>query len=409
VIEYAGALELILREIAPLSVESIPVAQALHRTLASDIIAPFPSPRFDNSTYDGYALRSAETLDASVETPLPLKIVATVRAGDDGIVPAAPGEVVRIMTGAPVPSDFDAVVMREEVETPDGLMLRRPLQKGESIRFAGEELRSGETALPRGLTLTPPALGMLATFGLTKVDVFKHPAATVIVTGDELTPAGDSLQDGAIYDANGPGLAAALAMGGISSVRLRRAADRLDVLQNEMEAAREETDIILTAGGVSVGDYDLVREAARRAGFEELIWRVAIKPGKPLYFGKAPRPDGGMAYLFGLPGNPVSALVTYHLFVLPALRRMTGVEPTVPPSAKARLEAAIRKSEKRLEFMRGWLDESTGARKATPLKEQESHMLRGLARANCLIHFPREATAIEAGEIVEVTPLRWSR
>jgi len=404
-IAYEEARSIVLDTAKPLLVERLPLDKLLHRVLAENIVTPFPLPRFDNSSVDGYALRSVEYRNASVEAPIALSVLNTIHAGDDGKVSLPVAKAFRIMTGAPVPAGVDAVIMREEVESADGFFIRRPVRKGENIRFRGEELPEGATVLASGTVVTPPVVGMLATLGISAASVYESPRVTVIVTGDELRPVGERLAAGQIYDANGPALVAALRAIGIKNVRLRFALDNISALRKVVNTALSHSNVIITVGGVSVGDRDYIREVSRELGVRELFWRVAIKPGKPLYYGVAEAER--QTLFFGLPGNPVAALVTFDLFVKPAIRQMMGYPAEPDLNWAVRLTTTLRKQAGRLEFVRGFVTENGSSRSVVPVKGQESHMLSGLAAANCLIVFPKDETVIEAGTVVEIMPLHW--
>ncbi len=406
-IPFDEALKIVLETARRLPTELLPLSKLKGKVLAEAISTPFPLPRFDNTAVDGYAVHSAEYLTASAESPLPLTIRQTIRAGDTALEPMQHHQAIRIMTGAPIPSGADAVVMREDVESVEGFFIRRPVRPAENIRHKGEESSEGAIVLNSGTRVTPPVIGMLATLGLPSATVYRTPQVTLIITGDELRTPGEDLSSAQIYDSNGPALTSALNAAGIEIIRLRYATDQRDLLQETIRTSLADSDLIITVGGVSVGDYDFVRSVNTELGVRELFWRVAMKPGKPIYFGVAESPHN-RTLVFGLPGNPVAALVTFILLVDPAIRVMMGDGNPAPTILPARMDVALTKKEGRLEFVRGHFYESSGVRKVIPVRGQESHMVSGLVAANCLIIFPSEKNLLELGSAVDIIPIEWS-
>jgi molybdopterin molybdotransferase len=374
-ITYEAALATILAEAKTLSSVPTKVESALHQVLAEDIVAPLDLPPFDNSAVDGYA----------VHTPVEdvLRLVGEAPAGRDQRLKLDPGETIRIFTGAFIPFGADAVVMQEDVARLDKWTIEvneRP-RPGANIRRQGEELKRGDTVLPKGHVITPATIGVLATLGLTEVPVHSTPRLAIVATGNELVPPGQPLERGEVYASNGLALSvAARALG--AEAKATHAVDKPEILRETLREAMEGSDVVLTAGGVSVGDHDYVREAWRELGFAERFWRIAIKPGKPVLFGRAPTG----ALVFGLPGNPVSALVTFHLFVRPALRAMQGLPPE--PPYEVTLGMPVKGAPNRDEFVRVRLDNGI----AVPLERQGSHMASGLALADALVRIPADAS-----------------
>lgn len=405
-IPFEEALSIVLEKTKQLPTESLSLNRLSGKILAENICTKFPLPLFDNSAVDGYALRAEEYTTTSTDMPVILNVTQTIRAGESGLEPLQAHQAIRIMTGAQIPPGADAVVMREEVEAPGGLFIRNPVTSGANIRRRGEELQEGITVLKSGTRITPPVIGMLATLGLPTAKVCATPRITFIVTGDELKQPGEELSPGQIYDSNGPALTAAAASIGIENIRVRYAIDQREQLKATVAAALDLSDIVVTLGGISVGDYDFVREVNSDLGVQEYFWRVAMKPGKPTFFGEVTSSET-CKLVFGLPGNPVAALVTFAMLVRPAIRVMMGDHEPVPPRLTARLERSVRKKEGRLEFVRGRYSESAGVRHVIPVKGQESHMVSGLAAANCVIVFPREEAVIEQESVVEIIPLEW--
>jgi molybdopterin molybdotransferase len=388
---YEGALAAILREVSLLESERIPLADLRNRVLSEQVLAPLDLPPFDNSAVDGYAVR---TPAAS-----PLTVAGEIAAGASSAgIEVGERMAYRIFTGAPLPAGADAVVMQEDVSREGGQIILDSLPKtGDHIRRRGEELVVGDLVLPKNLVATPAVVGVLATLGLPAATVYRRPRVAIVETGNELTEPGLPLTPGSVYAANGVALAAgAEALGAATTVR--RAGDDREVLRQTFAQALEYADVVVTSGGVSVGDHDLVRPTWDALGVIERFWRVAIKPGKPVFFGRV---EGG-PLVFGLPGNPVSSLVTFHLFVRPVLLAMQGLRDPSPLEFVA--GADMRGSEHRDEFVRATLQDGV----ATPLERQGSHMASGLALANGLVRLPAGATHVPRGSSVTGLRLDWT-
>ncbi len=398
-ISIAEAHASIAAQVTPLGEsEPCPLAHALGRTLASAVHSPIPVPAFDNSAMDGYALHPH---DAARNGPVQLTIIGSAYAGTPFDGTLAEGQAVRIMTGAALPSGADTVVMQEQV-TVDGahLSLTGPLRAGDNVRRRAEELAEGDAVLPAGHRLRPADLALLATLGVAEVRVVRRVKVALFSTGDELRPLGAPLGAGQIYDANRYGLGAELREAGAEVIDLGIIPDRREAVEAAFTQASEVADLVLTSGGVSVGDADYVQETLQRLG-QVGLWRIAIKPGKPLAFGRL-----GSALFFGLPGNPVSAMVTFHEFVLPALRRLQGEQARHPLRLRLPVTHALKKRPGRADYQRGQLHYSeAGELQVTGLGAQGSHRLTSLSRADCLIILPPECAGVEAGALVEVEPL----
>ncbi|HSI73698.1 MAG TPA: gephyrin-like molybdotransferase Glp [Fimbriimonas sp.] len=389
---YEEALAAVLSHVRPGSSERVALGQLLDRVLAQPIVAPIDLPPFDNSSVDGYAICHQEFNDIYHE-------VGELAAGSDQNLKIDPGETVRVFTGSPLPWGTTAVAMQEEAMRFEKfeILLQSVPEPGECIRRKGEELAAGEEVFASGTIVTPPVLGMLATLGFSEAVVARLPSVAVIGTGSELVSPGQSLGPAQVYESNTYGVQAALLAMGIASTRTRVLDDEGETVA-AFEKALSDADVLIVCGGVSVGAYDLVRPALSRLGFEERVWRVRIKPGKPFYFGT--RSDDKL--VFGLPGNPVSALVVFALLVRPALLKMLGADPVIGtrmvtagqdfPAAKVRDE-----------FLRGKVLEDGSV---VSLEAQGSHMLSGLALAGCLVRVMADQPARE-GELVEVIDLYW--
>ncbi len=405
-IGYPDALAQVISRARAMPVESVPIHRALGQVLAGDVVAPFPIPPFSSSAADGYAVRLRDVAGATAKHPVTLRLAAEVQAGDPAPARLKPVQAIRIYTGAPVPPGVDAIVMQERVQRSGGFVtFVSAVRKGDNIRRRGAEFRKGRTVLRRGIPVTPPVLGLLATLGCRHVRVYRKPRVAIVITGNELRSPGRALPDGAIYDSNSPALAASLAAVGLPPVLKLRARDSSREIRAAFVRALAAADVVISAGGVSVGDHDLVRDVCHSIGIRQVFWRVAIKPGKPNFFGTK-----GKKLCFGVPGNPVAALLSFQLLVRPALLAMMGTTSGTALRLTARMEVGAAKKAGRAEFLRATLrKDEQGELLAKPVRGQDSHMLGGLATADCLVHFPERASELKAGEKVTVTLLQWSQ
>lgn len=406
-IAFEEALQTILAQVSPLGRVRRILEKLPGMVLSEDVKAPFDMPRFNNSAMDGYGLMAADVS----ELPTDLQIAGTLQAGNSGKIRLKPGEAVRLYTGAPVPGDVDTVVMQEDVTEKSGpgksqwVTISKPVKKGSHIRHKGEEFKKGQTILTAGTVVTPPVVGMLASMGYPSAFAYRKPRISLISTGNELVEPGKEkeLEPGQIYDSNTYAIMAALKNIGIDQSEVFNARDERYSTRRAFEKALDEGDVVISMGGISVGDYDFVKDAAESLGIQTLFWRIAIKPGKPVYFGR--KKD---KFIFGLPGNPVSVLVTYHQLVEPALLKMMGYPVHEPRRQTARLTASLKKRPGRLEFVRGILSRTEAGYVVSPATGQQSHMLGGLAASNCLIDFPLDAEELAEGQEVSVIWLGWS-
>jgi molybdopterin molybdotransferase len=403
-IDFAKALRLVLKHCARRPATKIPAAQAPGFVLAEPLVARSPLPRFDASAVDGYAVYAADIADSSIKLPVMLPLQDTIRAGDARKLELKRGQAVRILTGALVPAGADAVVMQEHVRTKSGkVVFVKPTPAGANIRFSGDEYQRGERILDAGTIVTPPVAAMLATMGRRTVRVFRKPRVAVVVTGDELRTPGSKLARGHMYDSNSPGLVSALRAMGVDNIRAYRVGDDRAGTEQVFRRALSGADVVISSGGVSVGSSDYVKDILGRLNVRSIFWKVAIKPGKPIYFGKRRN-----ILVFGLPGNPVAALLGFQLFIKPALLRMMGATNIGLPILNALLTAPIKKKSGRMEFVRGILtNNNDGELQVQPARGQDSHMMGGLATAHCLIWFPREAVSLGTGSKVYISLLQW--
>ncbi len=395
------AIELILAEVSPIGIETVSIEAAAGRVLGRDVIARRGNPPWDNSAMDGYALKYADVSTASESAPVKLRVLYDLPAGSAPKGPVGPGEAVRIMTGAPTPEGADAVVMVERTRKNNDhtVEILAPAREGQNIRKEGEDFRAGDTVLKEGALIRPAEVLMLATTGTARVEVYKRPRVAVVSTGDELVDIESEPTPGKITNSNGYALTTLARGAGAECVNLGIARDDREVL-NEKFTEAAGYDCIISSGGVSVGDYDLVKEVLRDLGSDMKFWKVALKPGKPLAFGII----GGKP-AFGLPGNPVSSMVAFEQFVRPALLKMAGRKDIFKKAFPARLTAEIKKKPGRINFIRGRLEAKDGEYLATPLVGQGSGMISTMVRANIYIIVPADCTGIKAGEIVLIQPM----
>ncbi|MFM5582884.1 molybdopterin molybdotransferase MoeA [Aeromonas veronii] len=374
--------------------EQQPLPEALGRVLASDIASPLAVPPFDNSAMDGYAVRLS---DLTAGTPLIMAGKAFAGQPYQGEWPA--GHCVRIMTGAPVPAGTDAVVMQEETQA-DGdriTFLAQP-EPGQNIRRAGSDIGKGACVLPAGTRLTPREMPLLASLGVATVTVRRPLKVAIFSTGDELKPVGTPLAHGDIYDSNRYGVRAMLARMGCDCLDLGIIPDDPAQLRAAFIRADEEADVLITTGGVSVGEADFTKQLLDELG-EIGFWKLAIKPGKPFAFGRLPR-----AWFFGLPGNPVSAMVTFDQLVQPALAKLAGQQFERPLQLQAIAAEPLKKSPGRLDFQRGIMSQGPNGLEVRSTGSQDSAVFSSLSRANCYIVLERERGRVAAGETVTVEP-----
>ncbi len=375
--------------------ERVFLRDALGRVLAEDVISPIDVPAHDNSAMDGYAL-AARSLSDSGETHL--RVVGTALAGRAYSGRVGEGECVRIMTGAMMPQGCDTVVIQEVVRVDGRQILVPPGQKpGANWRRAGEDLAAGHPALNAGRMLRPAELGLLASLGIAEVGVRRRLRVAILSTGDELCSIGAQPAPGEIFDSNRYTLHGMVTRLGCDVLDLGVVRDRPEALEAALREAAANADVILTSGGVSVGEADYIRELLARLG-EVLFWKIAMKPGRPMAFGRI-----ADAFLFGLPGNPVAVMVTFYQFVREALLAMMGADPLPQvPLLPATCESALKKQPGRTEFQRGVLFRHDGGWRVRGAGAQGSGILRSMAEANCLIVLEHARGNVAAGETVLV-------
>ena len=398
----AEHLATVLDGIGALSPLELTLLDAHGCVLAEDVAATHPLPPFDNSAMDGYAVRAADIAGATESTPVTLPVVGDIAAGSVTPYSVQPGLCVRIMTGAPLPPGADAVVPQEW--TDEGLAqvsIRAAAGVGAHIRRAGEDVAPGTTVLTAGAHLGATQIGLLAAVGRDRVLARPRPRVVILSTGSELVDPGQPLTPGKIPDANSALLTAAADEAGAIAFRVGIVPDDPRQLLDTLEDQLIRADLVLTSGGVSVGAYDVVKDALGRLGTVAFD-KVAMQPGMPQGFGRI-GPDE--TPFFGLPGNPVSAYVSFEVFVRPVLRRMLGVEPISRPIVRARLTGAVSSPRGKRSFARGWLSVEEGKYVVRPVGGSGSHLIASLSAANAFIVVPEDATQLETESTVDVMML----
>ncbi len=394
------AIEKILSYVQPLGFEKVSILDALGRVIAEDMTAPRDLPPYDNSGMDGYAVRYEDVQDASEKNPVRLVVIEDLRAGFISEKTIQKGQAIRIMTGAPIPKGADAVVPVEDTERGNGFVfILRASFPGGFIRRAGEDVKKGDRVITKGDILRPSEIGMLASMGRAFVSVYQRPSVAILCTGEELVDVGESLVGAKIVSSNSYTLAAQVKECGAIPIQLGIARDRKDEIKEKVLQGLR-SDVFISSAGVSVGDYDFVRDVLKELGVEMIFWRVAMKPGKPVAFWMF---DGKPA--FSLPGNPVSSMVTFEQFVRPALLKMMGHQQIFRPVIEAVLKEEIHKEPGKKHFVRGAISYDEEGYSVIPTGPQGSNILRSMVRANGLIIIPEDREVVRAGERVKVQVL----
>tara|TARA_R110002049_G_scaffold13509_3_gene58660 strand:- start:10384 stop:11652 length:1269 start_codon:yes stop_codon:yes gene_type:complete len=377
--------------------EVVPIREALHRVVAQEIRSTINVPSHTNSAMDGYAIRSS---DIPVNATKQLKLIGTAWAGRPFKGSINKNECVRIMTGAAMPANTDTVVMQEHVQVKDNLVtIDSKQQANQNVRQAGEDIAEGDLVFTQGKFLHPADIGLIASLGIGKIKVIRKLRAAFFSTGDELVSIGKPLEVGQIYDSNRYTLWSMLTRIGVEINDLGVIRDTPEAVEAAFLKASENADIVITSGGVSVGDADFVKDTLEKLG-EVNFWKVAMKPGRPLAFGKIKD-----AYFFGLPGNPVSVMVTFYIFVQAAIEKMMGHDPKPRIQIKATSKSELRKRPGRVEYQRGnYHLDNDGEYTVSKTGEQGSGILRSMSDANCFIYLPMESSGVGIGDKVEIWP-----
>ncbi|MFH1081288.1 MAG: gephyrin-like molybdotransferase Glp [Pseudomonadota bacterium] len=396
-ISLEAALSQILDAIHPLGLEKINLLDALGRVIGEDIVASRPIPPKDNAAMDGYALCSADIVGACPERPVILDVIEDIPAGAIPRKRVEPGQAARIMTGAPVPEGTDAILRMEDTEK-DGEKVRvfEAVPAGQDIRLAGEDVRPGETVISSGDIIRPAEVGMLAALGRSFISVYQKPLVAILATGDELVDVDANPSPWQIINSNSYTLAAQVLDCGATPLQIGIAKDTREDLTAKLKFALR-ADLIISSGGVSVGDYDLVKDIMKEVGNRMQFWQIAMRPGKPLAFGAI-----NSVPLFGLPGNPVSSMISFEQFVRPSILRMTGRRKLFRKTIQALLTASIEKKKGARHFIRAHVSIEDGRYRVVSTGEQGSGILKSMVQANGLIVLPEDTASVKAGETVAV-------
>jgi molybdopterin molybdotransferase len=399
-ISVAEAQQIVLDSCRVLGCETVASVAAQGRVLAEPVISDRTLPPADCSAMDGYAVRMGDLAGASQSAPVQLAVVYEVAAGGQGARPLGAGEAARIFTGAPVPPGADAVVIQEDTSPRgDGVEIGFAPKRGANIREAGEDVRRGDLVLEAGTLLGPAQLGMLASLGRSLVQVHQRPTVAILSGGDELVDPDGDVAGGRIVSSNTYSLAAHCREIGAEPINLGIARDTPEDLERLLRSGLR-ADFLVSSAGVSVGDHDYVRPVLEKLGCRLLFWGVMQKPGYPLTFGRFEEGEGPL--VFGLPGNPVSAMVTFEQYIRPAIRKVTGHRAWFRPQVRARLTETLTKKAGRLHFVRVRLAVRNGRIEATSTGNQSSGVLRSMVLAQGLMIFPADATELEADTEVSV-------
>lgn len=381
------------------AIEKVTIRNALNRTLGTNISSTINVPGHTNSAMDGYAIKSTDIPESGTKY---LNKIGTAWAGRPYLGKISNGECARIMTGAAMPEGTDTVVMQEHIKKEgNSILIDGTTQAGQNVRQAGEDIPIGGAVLNTGKLLTPSDIGLLASVGITHVDVIKKLRVAFFSTGDELRPVGSQLEIGQIYDSNRYTLHGMLTRLGVEIIDLGVIEDKQEAVEAAFIDAADKADVVITSGGVSVGDADFVKETLEKIG-KVNFWKVAMKPGRPLAFGKIKD-----AWFFGLPGNPVSVMVTFYMFVQPALKKLSGCQYKTPLMISASCQTKLRKRPGRVEYQRGILtqnDNDPTQYQVVKTGAQGSGILRSMSDANCFIILPMESTGVDEGDKVQVLP-----
>ena len=395
---FEQALQRVVDGVSPIRARrSVTIRESLDCVLADNVTAPMNVPPFINSAMDGYAVSSGD-LPASGEVRL--NVIGKSFAGKPFDAAVKPGECVRIMTGAVVPDGADTVVMQEHAEVDgDVIKIGDEHTAGQNVRHPGDDFSTGDVIISAGERLTPAKLGLLASVGVTQLNVVRTPVVAFFSTGDELKAVGETLQPGDIYDSNRYILFGMLKKMGVHCIDMGVIPDVREQIELTLQEAADCADVVITSGGASVGEADYIKQILDDIG-QVNFWKIAMKPGKPLAFGQVNK-----ALFFGLPGNPVSAMATFYQFVQPCLRLLEGEKLSQAIRMQARCLSTLKKRPGRMDFQRGILgSDENGELVVDTTGMQGSHMLSSMAKANCFIVLPRESGTVEPGTRVEVQP-----
>ena len=396
------ALKIILSYVKINPIEKILINEALNRVLSEDIYSPYNIPYADNSAMDGFAIKAEDTVNATVDNPAKLKIIGVIPAGKVFKGEVKSGEACKIMTGGIIPEGADSIARKEICKEENGYVyIYERVKKGKDLRKAGEDIKEGELVLKKGTVITPAVVGMLASLGKSSIYVYKKPVVSIIISGDEIADIDEPLVKGKVKNSNTYTLISMIKdRGGIPVNRGIIKDDK----ENLKKAIKEclDSDIILSTGGVSVGDYDYTREVIEELGFKVHFWRLRIKPGKPLLFATFEN-----KLYFGIPGNPVSTMVVFYNFIMPAMLKMQGFNNIFLPEEEAILDEDLKKKDERREYVRGILYKKDGKFHVKSTGPQGSGILKSMVMGNCFIVLNEGKKFLKKGEGVKVTVYKY--
>jgi len=395
-ISLEEVLEIFQKYSSPMGDEDAPIADSLERVLAEDVTAGFPVPPFRKSPLDGYALRAADTSEACESKPVSLRVIQTVYAGDVPTRPLLSGEAIEVTTGAPLPEGCDAVIKFEDISREgDQILVTASLRSGENIILQGEDVKEGETILVKGMTITPPAAGLLASLGRRAVRVFRKPRVSIFSIGDELMEVGAPLLPGKIYNSNLFTLCAQVRESGGIAVPGPTIPDEMKAIAAAISGAMAESDMIITSGGASVGDKDLIKDAIDICGARRLFWKVGMKPGTAIACGEK---DGKL--IIGLSGNPSAAMISFLMLVRPILRGMSGNPVQSLPAINAVMDRPFTKKSKQRRFLMVMASSRNGEYHVTPSGIQSPGAVKSMLMCNALVDIPPGHGPLEEGDTV---------
>lgn len=389
-VQVEEALSIIEQNCFKKNAKKIKVSKSLGYVLTEDVFSPIDMPPFRQSAMDGYAFLHSDLSS--------FELSATIQAGDFNNLEIKKNQAVRIFTGAPVPDAVDTVVMQEHtIKDGESLKITKMPNQFANVRPQGEQIKAGELALPKNTLITPASIGFLIGLGITEVFVFAKPKIAIVVTGNELVKAGQDLPLGKIYESNSIMLKSALIQVGIEKVKILSVEDDFEKTQKVLKKCISKFDMVLVSGGISVGDYDYVKEALLSNGVEELFYKINQKPGKPLFFGKTNK-----TLVFALPGNPASSLTCFYVYVLPAIKKMMGFESVHIPKINRKINVDFENATGKSLFLKGFFTDE----KVEVLESQSSAMLNTFAVANGFVFIPYDCTIIKTNQEVVVLPFK---
>ncbi len=396
-ISHPKAIDYVLKNAISMKTETIKIKDAFNRVLSTDIHAPFPSPAFDNSAMDGFAVNTSDFL---TDLPLKLKCIGESKAGEPYTGLLNRGECIKCMTGAVIPNGANAIIKVEDTSGFNSEIIEfyvNPLEN-QNIRKKGEEVSKGKTILKRGTKITSEIMGVLTSFGITEIEVCKKINVHLITTGDEVITNNSEVYRGSVYNSNGETLIQLLKINNCNVFHSHVSDDKQKMV-NLLLSLDKELDLVITTGGISMGEFDFVKQAFAESNFEEIFWKVAQKPGKPLYFGKS-----GKSIAFGLPGNPVSAIMCFYIYVIPFLDNSFGLKSQTEFFGKLSMPFNCDKNKHRFLFGEYWINDE-GIVKCKPTDKLGSHMLTSSINANCILSAPPSNKILNTNDLVKIKPI----